>query len=174
MRLSDRSLALRYATAFVLACGRDAEKAVPELQQAERALAPSMALLRHPRLSCGQRKVLLGKALGEVSRPTRRFLELLVDKKRFGLLSQIAGDAGRVLDLRRGLLRAEVVSAQALAPEELKALKDRLAGFSGRSVELGVKVDEELLAGLTVRLGDWTLDGSLKGRLRRIRQRLTG
>jgi len=174
LRLSDRSLALRYATAFVLAAGQDADRSVPELLRAQQALAPAMAFFRHPRLSSEQKKGLLAKALGEVSRTTRRFLELLIDKKRFGLLAQVAEDAGKVLDVRRGLLRADVRSAQALSEDELKALRERLGAFSGKSVELGVKVDAELLAGLSVRLGDWVLDGSLKGRLRRIRRRLTG
>jgi F0F1-type ATP synthase delta subunit len=33
-------------------------------------------------------------------------------------------------------------------------------------------VDESLLAGMVVRMGDWVLDSSLQGELRRLRERL--
>lgn len=175
MRLSDAVLARRYAAAFVLAAARApaAEKPVAELRQAARSLAGEMTLFRHPRLSSAVKKSLLAAAVGKsVSKTTLRFLELLIDKRRFGLLPQIAEEAGKVLDEKNGLLRAAVRSAVALTPAEASALRERLTRFSGKKVELEVGVDEGLLAGLRVRLGDWVLDASLRGRLRRMGESL--
>ncbi|MBI5244584.1 MAG: ATP synthase F1 subunit delta [Elusimicrobia bacterium] len=177
MNLSERVLARRYAAAFVLAASaaeEGAETAVLELERAGGALRGEMSLFRHPRLSAGEKKALLAKAVGKsASRTALRFLEILVDKKRFGLLPLIVLDAGKVLDESKGLLRALARSAQPLTPQEAEALKARLSRFSGKLVELDAQVDESLLAGVSVRLGDWVLDGSLRGRLRRMGDYLT-
>ena len=42
----------------------------------------------------------------------------------------------------------------------------------GKTVDLDVTVDPDLLAGVVVRLGDWVFDASLKGKLRAMRGRL--
>ena len=176
MRLSDQVLARRYAAAFVLAAAQPPamEEAVAELQQAGRALGKEMRVFRHPCLSGAEKRSLLGAAVGKsISKMTLRFLELLIDKKRFGLLPQIAAEAGKVLDEEKGLLRATVRTAQPLTSEQAEVLKARLSRFSGKNVELEVGVDEGLLAGVSVRLGDWVLDASLQGRLRRMGEFLT-
>lgn len=172
MNLSERVLARRYAAAFVLAASaakEGAQTAVSELERAGGLLRARMSSFRHPRLSGDEKKALLAKTVGRpASKTALRFLELLIDKKRFGLLPRIVEKAGKVLDERNGVLRALARCAHPLAPQEMESLKARLSRFSGKRVELEARVDESLLAGVSVRLGDWVLDGSLRGRLRRM------
>jgi F-type H+-transporting ATPase subunit delta len=47
-------------------------------------------------------------------------------------------------------------------------LKKDLKNFVGKDVALDVKEAPELLGGMVVRVGDWVLDGSLQGKLRRL------
>ncbi|TBR22765.1 ATP synthase F1 subunit delta [bacterium] len=177
MQLADRALARRYAAAlYQSASGRkEEEKVGAELLKAARTLAGAMAEFRHPRVSVADKKARLKAVLGEgVSRPVLRFLELLIEKKRFNLLPSMAGDYQRFADAGRGVVHAAVKTARPLSEVEAKLMADRLGGFLGKTVLLDVKEDPELMAGVVVRVGDWVLDGSLKGRLKALHQTLVG
>ena len=67
---------------------------------------------------------------------------------------------------------ATAISAAPLAEDEIRALTERLEGLTGGKVELEVQVDPSLLGGLVVRVGDRLIDGSVRGRLERLRNRL--
>mgnify|MGYP001598221978 CR=1 FL=1 len=72
------------------------------------------------------------------------------------------------------IVHAKVRTARPLSELEGKLLGERLGSFLGRRVTLDVKEDPELMAGVSVRVGDWVLDGSLKGKLRALGARLAG
>ncbi|MFH1723810.1 MAG: ATP synthase F1 subunit delta [Elusimicrobiota bacterium] len=176
MLSSERVLARRYALAFYQSAAERGEEAQAneELAKAARALADSMPAFQHPRVSAQEKKALLRRLIGEsVSDRTLRFLELLVDRKRFGLLPQMTVELGRLHDEGRGIARATVRTAMELSEAEGETLKKRLGAFIGKTVVLDVKLDPDLLAGAVVRLGDWVFDASLKGKLRAMRGRLT-
>nr|MBA2373173.1 ATP synthase F1 subunit delta [Chloroflexota bacterium] len=63
-------------------------------------------------------------------------------------------------------------SASPLSPDEVRALQGRLETMTGGRVELDTQVDPSLLGGLVVRVGDRMIDGSVRGRLERLRNRL--
>lgn len=176
LTLSDRSLARRYARAFYARVGREgAAQAAGELAAAARTLAGTAGTLRHPRVTLEAKKRLLRESLqGSVSEGTLRFLELLVDKKRFELLAAVAEDFARLCDEERGILHACARSAAALDPGQTEALKARLKRFFGKEIALEVRVDPELIGGAVVRAGDWVFDASLQGELSRLRERLAG
>jgi F-type H+-transporting ATPase subunit delta len=66
-----------------------------------------------------------------------------------------------------------VVSAAPLTDDELTALTTRLETTTGGRIELQTSVDPSLLGGLVVRVGDRLIDGSVRGRLERLRNQLT-
>ena len=68
---------------------------------------------------------------------------------------------------------ARVTSAAPLTAEETEKVRDWITRRTGQSVDLQVGVDEGLIGGLTVRLGDTLLDASVRGRLERLRNQLT-
>ena len=59
-----------------------------------------------------------------------------------------------------------------LTPDETRALTARLEQTTGGRVSLETQVDPSLLGGLVVRVGDRLIDGSVRGRLERLRNRL--
>lgn len=174
MRASDRVLAGRYAAAlFAAAAGRTEELKVQTDLAAAAKIPPGKAgILRHPRVSPADKKKLLRSELsGKVGATTLRFLELLIDKKRYDLLALMAADYGRLAAEKSGTARAVVRTARALSADAQKTLADRLKIFAGKDIELDVKEDPELIGGVTVKIGDWVLDSSLRGQLRRLRER---
>lgn len=99
---------------------------------------------------------------------------LLARRGRFETLPAIAGEYSRLLNRRRGIVEAVVTSAMPLTDEETSALRARIEGMTGAAVDLRAEVDEALIGGLTVRVGDQLLDASVRGRLERLRIQLTG
>ena len=57
-----------------------------------------------------------------------------------------------------------------MSPEAQKTLVARLKDFAGKDIELDIKEDPELIGGVSVKIGDWVLDSSLRGQLRRMRE----
>ncbi|HEX4048300.1 MAG TPA: ATP synthase F1 subunit delta [Elusimicrobiota bacterium] len=173
MKSSDHVLAGRYAEAlFQAAADKREEQAVQaELASALSLLLPQDALLRHPRAAVADKKKLVRAVLeGKVGAISVRFVELLLEKERYELLPAIATVYGRLAAEKRGVAHAVVRSARALSPEARKTLTARLKAFAGKDIELDVKEDPELIGGVSVKIGDWVLDSSLRGQLRRLRE----
>lgn len=176
MQSSDRVLARRYAAALFLSASEKGQAASvrQELSDAYRAVVGQLEALKSPRTGVAAKKELVRKSLGAAV-PARisHFFDLLIDKKRVGLLPHIVSDLGRIHDEHHGRVRAQVRAAAELSPAEADTLTQRLKRFSGKDVQLEVKVDPDLLGGLVVRMGDTVLDGSLQGKLKRLSQTLT-
>lgn len=173
MQASDRILSGRYAAAlFTAAVSKGEEQKVQaDLGSAHKLLLDSLPALRHPRISAADKKKLLKTQLeGKVGASTARFLDLLVEKKRFDLFVMIASQYGKLALEKRGVAKAVVRTASPLSPEQQKTLAAKLKLFAGKDIELDVKEDPELIGGVSVKIGDWVLDSSLRGQLRRMRE----
>lgn len=130
-------------------------------------------LLDNPAIPLQARIQLLGKTIGSsVSRPVLNLLTLLVQRGRIEQLPRVAAEFRRLDDRRNGITNAMATSASALEPDEIKALTDRLVEMTGGRVNLDVQVDPGLLGGVVVRVGDRLIDGSVRGRLERLRSQL--
>jgi len=75
-------------------------------------------------------------------------------------------------ELRTQSATLVVVDAPELTEEETEALRRKVGEMAGQTVHLTVEVDESLIGGLTVRIGDTLYDASVRGRLERLRERL--
>ncbi len=185
MKPSDQLLAGRYGRALFEAAAAKGEDVRIEAQLAAALKALSdpavSAALRSPRLSSSDKKRRIAEACASIipggagARPDPlmlRFFGLLVDKKRLELLPLMTAAFGRLAGEKRREARARVRTARPLSAAEADTLKRRLEAFSGRRVELDVREDADLIGGAVVRLGDWVIDGSLKGQLARLGQAL--
>jgi F-type H+-transporting ATPase subunit delta len=103
---------------------------------------------------------------------TLGFLLLLCEKRRERALEGIGRALLALLDERRGVITAQVRSAQTLSEAQQVRLSERLSAYSGKEVRLDMEVDEGLKAGFVARLGDQVFDGSLDSQLSRLRRGL--
>ena len=173
MQASDRVLAGRYAAALFQAAAAKGEeqKVQADLGSAHKLLLDAMAALRHPRVPPASKKKLVHDALGDkVGATTLTFLDLLVDKKRFDLMIMVSAVYAKLAAEKRGAAKAHVRTAAPLSAESQQQLSDKLKNFTGKEIELDVKEDLELIGGITVKIGDWVLDSSLRGQLRRLKE----
>ena len=175
MQASDRVLAGRYAAALFQAAAKKGEeqKIQADLGSAHKLLLDSLPSLRHPRVPPASKKNILHAAIGEkVGATTLKFLDLLIDKKRFDLMIMVAAIYAKLAAEKRGAAKAHVRTAAPLSPDAQQQLAVKLKKFTGKDIELDVKEDSELIGGITVKIGDWVLDSSLHGQLRRLRESL--
>lgn len=100
------------------------------------------------------------------------FVGLVAQRGRTDHLTEIAGGFQRFLDVERGRVRAQVRSAVALSDVERGRLAVQLARIAGKEVVVEASVDAGLLGGFVAQIDSLVLDGSLDGRLRRMRERL--
>ena len=169
--------ARRYAeAAFELAKRDDSlDKWRDDLRNANALLGEERVsrIVDNPALPFAERRELIDDLLAKrVGKPVRNLISLLAERSRLELLPAIVTEYQRLLNRERGIATAIVTSAAKLSGADLRALEERLREMTGSDVELDVRIDEGLIGGLTVRVGDRLLDASVRGRLERLRDQL--
>ncbi len=102
----------------------------------------------------------------------QNFLSQLVKTNRVALLPEIAQAFGELADQAKGTQQVEVVSARGLDVTAQEHLKQKLASTLRREVEILMRVDPALVAGLQIRIGSTVYDSSLRNRFNTMHARL--
>lgn len=133
-------------------------------------------LLLHPGVAPEKKTAVIAALLpGRPSDLLQRLIGLLVQRDRIELLPLIAKAYVRQWNAQKGIVEAEAVSARALDESEAKAVS-AAAGLAagGKQVELRRRVDPGLMGGLLLRMEGRVFDGSVRARLRALREQLAG
>ena len=139
--------------------------------------------LQNPLNSAKAKKLVLEKSFSqELSPPTMNFLNLLVDKKRIGLIESIGK---KFLEKAYDFVCikfVEVWSTVELSSKQQKALINKINTMLGpvftdpyvqsANIQLSLKIDKKILGGLVIKIGSKVIDLSLRGELRRIGKEL--
>lgn len=119
-----------------------------------------------------EKKVALLKAVfsGKVSKQIEDALALLVQKGRAPIIPDVMKEFQAILDEQSGVVIARVESAIALDESEKQAIAQKLEAISGKKIRIENKVNPSLIGGLTARIGDTVIDGSVKHKLERLKE----
>ena len=79
---------------------------------------------------------------------------------------------GRIVDQRNGIVEVDVYVASALDAHALDALGQKIGMAISRNVILNQKVDENLIGGLKLRVGDRLIDGSIATQLKILERKI--
>lgn len=143
------------------------------LSETFRKLPALHAFLTNPIRGGVEKGKLINAASGSVSPLSRKFLKLLEIKNRFALLRGIAEEYLILEEAKKNILRANVVSAKALAPEQMDKLSRGLAAKRpGKTFILTNEIDASLIAGFRIEQGDSITDASIKHKLDLLKQKL--
>jgi F-type H+-transporting ATPase subunit delta len=120
------------------------------------------------------RKIAALRALLPDLPPTvRNFLELLARRDRLELLPAIREQFRRLYDELQGIRTAVLTTAVPLDTGRRELIAARLAQRFGARITIQTEVDPSILGGVIARVGDDVIDGSVRGRLERLRRALT-
>ncbi len=108
-----------------------------------------------------------------VNRITSNFLRILLQHNRIRYFHQILESFLKSVNERRGIISARVTAAAPLSREELKNLEQKLAGITGKLVNIELQTDADLLGGVVVQIGSTIFDGSIRTQLNDMKRRLS-
>jgi F-type H+-transporting ATPase subunit delta len=114
----------------------------------------------------------LNKKLG-LSKELRNLLAVLIDNDRIGHVNEVAAAYRKLLQEQLGIRQVEIVTARELSAKEREALVGDVGKLAGARIEASFKLDAAILGGTVVRIGSTVYDGSVRGRLDRLREELT-
>ncbi len=155
----------------------DAESASRELADFESAWEESPALrsvFTDPAYSAAKKVSLLDKLnerLG-MSRPIRNFLAVIINHERMEALEDILREFHRMVRGDLGIDKVEWTSARALSDEGKREVEARIRELTGKRVEAIFRQDPALLGGARLQIGSTVYDGSVRGRLEQLREKL--
>jgi F-type H+-transporting ATPase subunit delta len=177
--MSDRSDAVRFAKELFDVTWRhnQADQVADELDAFAEAMRQNKGVakpLYHPLVPQGKKLETMRRTVADLglSKPTAVLVEALVNAYRVKLLPGVADSFRARLSAKRGVIRARVTTAAALASDKASALQSALQQISGRDVVLETKIDPSIIGGVVARLDSTVYDGSVTRQLARMRQRL--
>jgi F-type H+-transporting ATPase subunit delta len=177
MKRVPRSVARRYARALLdIAVERNnAGALVTQLKETVELLAAQPELrraLHHPALSVDKKTQIVSSIWTSADPLFLRLIELLAERGRLEILPDLYETFVELANEHRGVVAAEAITAQPLAPKQKDALTAAAKTLVGREVALTTDVDPSLLGGVVLKMGGRTYDGSLRAQLRLLRERL--
>lgn len=136
---------------------------VPELQ----------AFLRNPEVDPAGKSEVLEQITAGADDLVRNFVRVVSEKGRAGELGEINAEFEALLAREQNRLAVELTTAYELSDEEAESIVEAIEKASGRSVEATRTVDPELIGGIVLKVGSFLADGSVRGRLERLRRELS-
>ncbi len=103
-----------------------------------------------------------------VSEATYALINLLLKKNREDLLGAVAEAFIDTYNQNHGILEAEVRHPKKLDQKQVDALKKALEQRTGKTIELTLIEDPSLIGGLTIKIGDTVIDGSVKNKIQKL------
>ena len=135
---------------------------VPELE----------GFLRNPQIDPPEKASVLAELATGADDLVRNFVQLVAEKGRAGELPEMNRELAALVARAQRRLTVELETAVELSDEEASSIVHTIEQASGRSVEATRTVDPSLIGGIVLRIGSFRADGSVRGRLERLRREL--
>lgn len=131
--------------------------------------ADTKLLLEDPRLTPVQTGDVLVTALGDAAtQQQRNFVRLLAENDRLAVVGEIADLYAEERAKAEQVADVTVVSAFTVTDAQQAAIQAKLAARLGANIRIETQVDESLVGGAIIKMGDQIIDGSVKGRLEKM------
>ena len=125
-----------------------------------------------PYFSSAEKRDGIERAVSGAEEEFINFLELLAEKHRMPALFRIRQNFEQLYAEENKQLEVNLTSAIELDEEVVKRVGEEIEKQTGREVQLSATVDEDVLGGLVLRVGNVVLDASLKSKLEKMRREI--
>lgn len=174
----NKSVARRYAEAF-FSIAREADKIDQFQQELEMVVATIEETeslkdyYAHLLIPAKSKREVTTRIFGNQLAPvTLNFLLMIIDKRRETYIGVITDEYKDMADESRNITKADLVAAVEVSEDELKSLAENISASMGKTVQLKLKVDQSLIGGLKLKIGDKIIDGSVAKRLQMLKEQL--
>ncbi|GAB3560221.1 ATP synthase F1 subunit delta [Spirosoma fluminis] len=132
---------------------------------------PLMLMLKNPIVRAEKKSAVIKAVFSNRVNPvTMAFFQIIAKKNREGIMDAIADEFINQYDRLKGVERATVITTVPLSDalrEKFRAIVMQTTG--GKLVELEEKIDQKLIGGYVLRVGDRQIDGSIRNQLNELR-----
>ena len=170
--------AIRYAKA-VLSLASDnkvADKVNADMKQIASAIATNSdlnAMLQSPVVRSSDKLSVLKAVFGDANNATTNLINTLITNKRIALLGDVANKYNHLYDVLRDTQVAKVTTATPLTKDLEKKVLAKVKELTGKSTEIMNTVDESILGGFVLRVGDFQYDASIANKLNKLKREFT-
>jgi F-type H+-transporting ATPase subunit delta len=130
--------------------------------------------LRNPQIEPEGKAAVLEQLAAGADELVSNFVRLVAEKGRAGELPEIARELDALVARAQNRLAVELTTSYELSDEEARSIVQTIEKASGRTVEASRTVDPSLIGGIVLQIGSHRADGSVRGRLERLRHELAG
>ena len=132
-------------------------------------------LFESPAVSAVQKVEILDKLNAKLGmlKELRNLIAVLISNDRIGQVVEVAAAYRSILQRQLGIQQAQIVTARELSKQEQTALVAEVGKLANSRIEAIFELDKSVLGGTVVRIGSTVYDGSIRGRLERLKEQLT-
>ena len=130
------------------------------------------AYLRNPQIEPAGKAEVLEQVTAGGDELVRNFVRLVAEKGRGGELAEISVELEVLVARAQNRLTVELTTSYELAEDEARSIIEMIEKASGRAIEATRSVDPSLIGGIVLQIGSHRADGSVRGRLERLRHEL--
>ena len=123
-----------------------------------------------PYFSTAEKRDGMRRAVSGADPELLNFLELLVEKHRMPAIVRIRRRFDELWAQENKQLEVRLTSAVELDPEIVSRVRERIERQTDRKIELSSEVDESIIGGLVLQVGNMVLDASVRSKLERLRK----
>jgi len=115
------------------------------------------------------------KPENEVDVTIEEFVNNLRQNGLIGKANEIIKKFIEIYNKENGILQAKIITARELNEEMIEKIKDKLKEeYQAEKIELETMIDKKLKGGIKIIVGEDILDGSIAGRLAKLKNSLVG
>lgn len=169
--------AIRYAKAIldIASLSGNANSVNEDMKSVVAAVAESAELkefLSNPTVKGEVKVSALSEVFASVQKETKSLFRLLLENKRFEILPAVASQYNLLFDQMNGVEVAKVTTAFPITPELEAKVLAKIKEFSNKSITIVNIVDESIIGGFILRIGDMQFNASVANRLQTLKREL--
>jgi ATP synthase F1 delta subunit len=123
-----------------------------------------------PYFSTAEKVAGLKRAVSGADQELLNFLELLIEKGRMQEVFRIRRQLDELWKQENRRIDVTVTSAVELDPAVVEKVGEEIERQTGQKVELASRVDDEIIGGIVLQVGNMVLDASIRSRLDKLRK----
>lgn len=130
-------------------------------------------LLQSPVVSTSKKTEIFEKIFAQFEKVSASFVQLIAKNKRENLLPQIAEEFIAQVKAHKGIVPIKLITAKKLEASTKEAILKKIKTSVQGELEVEEIIDETIIGGFVVRMGDTQIDASISSQFNNLKQRLT-